>query len=462
MSFSKKLYGSSSTTTTYIGVKSSTGYTGPTGHIGYTGPAGYTGITGYTGYTGYTGSTGPTGAGYWNYTETVSPTIYYNNSVAIGKNNITSNLYILDISGNTNISNLLNVSGGITGTTGSFTYLKTNQDSTINGLTIGVGTTGATGNYFNTVVGYNALASNTNYTSSNEAFGYDALVNNTTGYNNTAIGFATLKSNTTGNNNIAVGRLALNNIISTSANTAIGKSALQNTTGLNNTAIGILAANNDLYGSYNTYLGGNTDVVNTTQTYQYSTAVGYNAIIDASNEIVLGGNNSGYPNIKIPGSYVGIGGVFNTSSNFALDISGNINITGTLYKNGTTKTFVIDHPYDETKYLVHACLEGPESGVYYRGEGIISDNISTTIDLPYYVEKLATNFTVQVTQIYEDENSENTSVNLKCSRVKNGQFKVYGENCGFFWIVYGTRNTIPVEPLKSETDVKGSGPYKWI
>ena len=32
------------------------------------------------------------------------------------------------------------------------------------------------------------------------------------------------------------------------------------------------------------------------------------------------------------------------------------------------KTFVIDHPDDENKYLVHVCLEGPEAGVYYRGK----------------------------------------------------------------------------------------------
>ena len=205
---------------------------------------------------------------------------------------------------------------------------------------------------------------------------------------------------------------------------------------------------------------------------QYITAVVNNGYIYTS---VCEPGFWSYTNLGNTGLYYnGAAAINKTSitSNYTLDVSGSVIISGGITSstgsftylnvNGNSKTFVIDHPYDETKYLVHACLEGPESGVYYRGEGIISDNISITIDLPYYVEKLATNFTVQVTQIYEDENSENTSVNLKCSRVKNGQFKVYGENCGFFWIVYGTRNTIPVEPLKSETDVKGSGPYKWI
>ena len=34
---------------------------------------------------------------------------------------------------------------------------------------------------------------------------------------------------------------------------------------------------------------------------------------------------------------------------------------------------------DKDKYLVHACLEGPEAGVYYRGKDIIQDNEYTEI-----------------------------------------------------------------------------------
>ena len=31
---------------------------------------------------------------------------------------------------------------------------------------------------------------------------------------------------------------------------------------------------------------------------------------------------------------------------------------------GPSKSFIIDHPTDPSKYLVHVCLEGPEAGVY--------------------------------------------------------------------------------------------------
>jgi hypothetical protein len=122
------------------------------------------------------------------------------------------------------------------------------------------------------------------------------------------------------------------------------------------------------------------------------------------------------------------------------------------------KTFVIDHPDDKNKYLVHACLEGPESGVYYRGKGEITNGKSIDILLPDYVENLATDFTIQITPIYSGKKMEQ----LYASEVENNSFTVYGENCKFFWFVQGKRGDINVEPFKSNTDVKGSGPYRWI
>jgi hypothetical protein len=130
------------------------------------------------------------------------------------------------------------------------------------------------------------------------------------------------------------------------------------------------------------------------------------------------------------------------------------------------KTFVIDHPCDKNKYLVHACLEGPEAGVYYRGEGKITNNKNTIIKLPYYVDKLASQLTVNLTPIYDSDTMDNEieleTIVLKSSRVKNNAFTVYGPTCEFFWTVYGKRNEINVEPLKRLTDIKGTGPYKWI
>jgi hypothetical protein len=51
---------------------------------------------------------------------------------------------------------------------------------------------------------------------------------------------------------------------------------------------------------------------------------------------------------------------------------------------------------------------------------------------------------------------------LSASEVKQGKFAVYGDPGPFFWVVYGSRLDIEVEPLKDSVSVKGDGPYKWI
>ena len=124
----------------------------------------------------------------------------------------------------------------------------------------------------------------------------------------------------------------------------------------------------------------------------------------------------------------------------------------------TTKTFVINHPKDASKYLVHACLEGPEAGVYYRGTGTIAElETSVIVELPDYVDALAVDLTVQVTPIY---NGAVRVLNASC--VSNNKFTVYGDSGDFWWHVYGRRASVDVEPKKSSVSVLGTGPYRWI
>ena len=121
------------------------------------------------------------------------------------------------------------------------------------------------------------------------------------------------------------------------------------------------------------------------------------------------------------------------------------------------KSFIIDHPDDFSKYLVHVCLEGPEAAVYYRGKGEITNNNSTIINLPNYVKNLASDFTIQITAVYDGH------VKIyNFDEIKNNSFTVYGENGKFHWLVIGKRNDIEVEPNKDDVIVKGSGPYLWI
>jgi hypothetical protein len=213
--------------------------------------------------------------------------------------------------------------------------LLVSGDASINGITVGMGAGAISSNTVfgnaalqintsgvsNCAFGHNALTLNTtgqancafgqyalssNTTSeSNSAFGHDALAYNTTGIYNNGFGRAAIKFNTTGNSNNAVGQAALRNNTTGNSNTAIGSQA-----GFNNT----LAAC-----SYNTFLGAATDLDAATNAWTQSTAIGYNAKITASNQIVLGTSTE---KVYVAGN-VGIG---RTDPKYTLDVSGGMRI----------------------------------------------------------------------------------------------------------------------------------------
>jgi hypothetical protein len=79
------------------------------------------------------------------------------------------------------------------------------------------------------------------------------------------------------------------------------------------------------------------------------------------------------------------------------------------------------------------------------------------MNLPDYVDKFSDDFTVYVTPIYEGKIK-----NYNTSDVSSGKFTVYGENGRFNWFVYGRRQSIIVEPTKSEYTLKGDGPYTYL
>jgi hypothetical protein len=129
-------------------------------------------------------------------------------------------------------------------------------------------------------------------------------------------------------------------------------------------------------------------------------------------------------------------------------------------KYTTGKTFVIDHPLDESRYLVHGCLEGPEVGVYYRGQVEVKEKY-VEIELPGYVSKFATDLTVYATHEY-DEDIDTEPKTYSVSKIRYNKFKIYGSKGRVNWVVFGKREEINTEPKKIEVDVKGEGPYKWI
>ena len=126
------------------------------------------------------------------------------------------------------------------------------------------------------------------------------------------------------------------------------------------------------------------------------------------------------------------------------------------YEQG--KSFIINHPKDNDKYLVHTCLEGPEVGVYYRGKSEITNDESVAINLPDYIPGWAYDFTVTVTGIYDGKLKLYNASEVD----ESGSFTVYGENGKFSWVAIGKRGDVNAEPYKNEIVVKGDGPYRWI
>jgi hypothetical protein len=135
-----------------------------------------------------------------------------------------------------------------------------------------------------------------------------------------------------------------------------------------------------------------------------------------------------------------------------------VQITAAGTVSATVKNFRINHPLDpEHCFLIHACLEGPENAVYYRGQGRLEGG-HARVELPYYFEALARRDgrTVILTPCCEE--SEPISV-LAASGIVNGAFNVRAADDRnpqqpFYWEVKAVR--ADVEPLETE-ERKGEG-----
>jgi len=131
----------------------------------------------------------------------------------------------------------------------------------------------------------------------------------------------------------------------------------------------------------------------------------------------------------------------------------------------STKTFVIQHPLQPEQYLVHGCLEGPESGVFYRGTAVVESGAqSARVALPAYVTSLADNFTMSVSRVLTEESGCGAVAGaVAASRVDaQGCFWVYGPAGEYDWVVHGRRAILEVEVPKASATLCGSGPYTYL
>jgi hypothetical protein len=220
---------------------------------------------------------------------------------------------------------------------------------------------------FSLSIGENSLR-NIITSQNNNSIGYNTLNSITTGSFNNILGSFSGTSLTTGNNNTIIGYNNLQKIVDTSNNTCIGynngsnlignrsnaisdnntflgsNTALSMTSGSNNTFLGSNIALSMTSGSNNTFLGSYTNT--TIGGISNSTAIGAYAMINKSNEIVIGSSNE---SIRIP---------YFSSSNMPsgplfIDMSGNLisNINSIRYEY-VNNISTIDLKYNNTTIIM--------------------------------------------------------------------------------------------------------------
>lgn len=186
----------------------------------------------------------------------------------------------------------------------------------------------------NTAVGYLSLSSNSSG-SRNTAIGAESMKNNTTGNWNTSIGDNALVLNTIGTHNSAFGALALNANISGGGNTAAGYGSLMTLTGgIQNSGFGMYSNKSLTTGNNNAALGYEAGYLNSTGSgnvflgYQ----AGYNET--GSNKLYIANSSTSTPLIygDFSSSRIGLG---TNNPQYNLDVTGDINFTGEIRKNGS-------------------------------------------------------------------------------------------------------------------------------
>ena len=140
------------------------------------------------------------------------------------------------------------------------------------------------------------------------------------------------------------------------------------------------------------------------------------------------------------------------------------------FPNASTseKYFVIPHPLDKQRYLVHAALEGPENGVRYRGHVSLKDG-KAQIVLPDYVPEITDPETATL-HLQVDGTGESVRVVYKKGQwLRNGRISIESENKDsgeeVSWTLQLTRtDLIPLQvtPPKNLVNIEGIGPYKVV
>ena len=130
----------------------------------------------------------------------------------------------------------------------------------------------------------------------------------------------------------------------------------------------------------------------------------------------------------------------------------NLHLTRDLRVDGC-KFFVQQHPTDETKEITFASLEGPEAGVYVRGEGQLQDG-KAVIELPESFRLVASEegLTVQLTPIGGWLKLYVVELTPERLVVREAD----DSNARFYYLVQGVRKGYEgFEPIQSKPELEG-------
>lgn len=151
------------------------------------------------------------------------------------------------------------------------------------------------------------------------------------------------------------------------------------------------------------------------------------------------------------------------------DGTANLILDGTGKGSVYVKNFVIDHPTQDDKWLVHACTESPTPGVEYSGTAVIKD-YRAIVELPDYFEDLCLveGRQVLVTPMLPPDGAMYPYIPRAIGSVPtSGRFFISSDGLDgtlIAWRVFATRKDVsfPVEPLKNEFERVGDGPYTYL
>lgn len=209
----------------------------------------------------------------------------------------------------------------------------------------------------NIAIGHRALSSPLFSANSCTAVGKDALLNNTTGVDNTATGRNAMRYNTTGLDNAAFGKDALGVNSTGSFNAALGEDALSNNdSGNNNSAVGNISLNDNVSGSNNS-------------------AIGFEALFKSKGDFNTGIGSGAGKNIT-----TGLRNIMIGANTIAPIVTGNdqLNIGNTIYGNCATKNIGINTTSPNSRLEIAGSLSVPyATTALATGTFIVNDSHHT-------------------------------------------------------------------------------------